>query len=209
MPKTGSHHTDTRTFRGEPTGAPVAEFLNRSTGRGRERVLELFGLLRKLAEYGDFGLHGIWASTKNDSDFAKIVADINGRMARYKTARMLWPAIGPMRVLGGSKVLECQFKNLPSSRSARAFAECEAALRIADLAEMGLLGSVTQCECKHPSGGQWFFARFAHQRFCSDECRIRYNASSPQAKAYRAKKAREYYRHEKDLREKARKGVRR
>ncbi len=34
---------------------------------------------------------------------------------------------------------ECQFANVPSSRSALAFAECEAVLRIADLAEMGLL----------------------------------------------------------------------
>jgi hypothetical protein len=44
------------------------------------------------------------------------------------------------------------------------------------------------CDC-----GNAFFARFAHQKFCSDTCRIAFYSHDPTWKAYRAKKGREYY----------------
>jgi hypothetical protein len=44
------------------------------------------------------------------------------------------------------------------------------------------------CRC-----GKALFQRFAHQKFCSDACRIRFYSDDPKWKIYRATKAREYY----------------
>ena len=45
-----------------------------------------------------------------------------------------------------------------------------------------------ECACS-----KWFYARFSHQRFCSSKCRERAFRSSEVWKAYRRRKAREYY----------------
>ena len=57
------------------------------------------------------------------------------------------------------------------------------------LAKIGLLGRVMSCGC-----GRWFFAKFAHQRFCSPRCRKKNHESSDEFKAARRAYMREYYR---------------
>ena len=57
------------------------------------------------------------------------------------------------------------------------------------LAKIGLLGRVMSCGC-----GRWFFAKFAHQRFCSPRCRKKNHESSEEFKAARRAYMRQYYR---------------
>jgi hypothetical protein len=58
-----------------------------------------------------------------------------------------------------------------------------------ELARRGLLPRLVSCEC-----GRWFFARFAHQRFCSTRCRKRHHSCSEGFKAARRAYMRRYYR---------------
>src|SRR5207245_2745463 len=68
-------------------------------------------------------------------------------------------------------------------------AECDAVMRLIKLAEMGAVGRIKKCQ----QCGKWFYARFTHQDFCAEECRVKHNAQSERAKEYRRDKAREYY----------------
>ena len=54
--------------------------------------------------------------------------------------------------------------------------------------QLGAIAKVGSCTC-----GKYFFKKFAHQRFCSDTCRIRDNQNSPAAREYQRRKQREYY----------------
>src|SRR5262249_37148000 len=67
--------------------------------------------------------------------------------------------------------------------------DASAVFDLAQLADLGLLDRLATCRC-----GRWFFARFAHQRFCSAKCREQDFRTSDQWKEYRRRKAREYYR---------------
>ncbi len=58
-----------------------------------------------------------------------------------------------------------------------------------DLGRTGQLSRVRRCsDC-----GNWYFARFAHQRFCTARCRERAFRSSDEWKKHRREKAQEYY----------------
>ena len=202
MGKAESHHTEQRgqrrSFYGEPLGAPVAEFLNQQGATGRRKriialLLELLELSQHSTPTGGFRYLG------SSKELLRI-GRVNQRLTRYRTSPMLWPA----NKRGSGLVPFWSFKESPSTKRKAEFLECEAARNLIQLADMGLLGSLRQCECDHKRNrGQWFFARISHQKFCSEECRIRYNQTTPQARAYRAQKSREYYKREKELEAKA------
>jgi len=66
------------------------------------------------------------------------------------------------------------------------------------LRELGTLWKLRDCgECN-----RWFSAATAHQRFCSNNCRVRHASHSEQAKAKRARYMREDYRPAQKKREK-------
>jgi hypothetical protein len=175
-------------FNGSFFGEPLAKFLNRSEGtEAHRRIFILLILLRELDSVNAL------RRLPSDRDTLKKIDQLNKHLSRYKASPALLPHYGG-------------FKEVPSGTSQAERSECFAVRNLIQLAISGLLGSLKRCEYKH---GQWFFAKFAHQRFCNEKCRVRWNAETPEAKAYRAKKAREYYRREKELEEKARKGVRR
>lgn len=63
-------------------------------------------------------------------------------------------------------------------------------LLIADLASTGRILSVMQCKnCR-----KWLFARFPHQRFCSEDCKEHFHRSNEADKKRRRDWARENYR---------------
>ena len=47
--------------------------------------------------------------------------------------------------------------------------------------------------CKRLECGRWFHARFSHQNYCAETCRLRYYAKAAEWKEYRRRKALEYY----------------
>jgi hypothetical protein len=67
-----------------------------------------------------------------------------------------------------------------------------------DLGATGLLGRIRTC--KREACGQWFFAKFEHQRFHSEQCQQQTFKSSPEWKKQRAEYMKRL-RHEEKLRE--------
>jgi ribosomal protein S27AE len=67
--------------------------------------------------------------------------------------------------------------------------EGEALLRVLRISQEGVLDRVKKC----PRCGNWFFARFKHQRFCKRECQQKHFRESPAWKAHRNQWARNYY----------------
>ena len=50
------------------------------------------------------------------------------------------------------------------------------------------ISKVRSCSC-----GKYLFQKFAHQKYCSEDCRIKENQNSETAREYRRRKQREYY----------------
>lgn len=63
-----------------------------------------------------------------------------------------------------------------------------------DAIEDGTLANVKACIC-----GKYFFKKFAHQRFCSEECRIKENQTSEKARESRRRWQRDNYQAHKAL----------
>lgn len=112
----------------------------------------------------------------------------NRILHRYKTYSLVGPT--DFVSLGhGANPFSISFINVKFGKRAAAGYECNAAYALMRLAELNSLDSLRTCkQC-----GLWFFARFAHQQFCSKECRIKHNSSSDEWKEYKRNKAREYY----------------
>jgi hypothetical protein len=177
-----------RTFHGEAHALAVVRFLNeKGNSPSRKRILELLELLRSLADHSDCYFSGYM--TAKDSEFKKLVTLFNRRVARYKMHPKLDTARGPAAALGGADATDWQFTDTPVAKTFKIFAEFHMARSLIRLAELRLLSSLTECKLC----GQWLFARFGHQQFCSKQCRVKHNASSEESKAYRRSKAKEYY----------------
>lgn len=75
------------------------------------------------------------------------------------------------------------------------FIEVGLALGIVDIAGAGRISSLKQCEdCR-----KWLFARFPHQRFCSDTCKEHFHRSNEADKKRRRDWARKNYQSRKEL----------
>ena len=70
------------------------------------------------------------------------------------------------------------------------YGEENAVLDLISLVKIGALRGLRRC----PRCNKWLFARFSHQKFCSPRCRERHFQSSPDWKARRNERQREYYR---------------
>jgi predicted RNA-binding Zn ribbon-like protein len=70
-------------------------------------------------------------------------------------------------------------------------AELNAVLVAVELARQGCIASLK--ECPNPTCSRWFFARFSHQRFCSEDCKAFFKKVDPQEKAKRRDWAKEHY----------------
>lgn len=177
-----------RTFHGESTSSVIVEFLNeQEDSPNKKRIRVLLELLRQLANHSDSYFPQFF--TAKDREFKKLVEVFNRSVVRYKMHPALSAARGPAAALGGPEATDWRFAETPEAKTYKAHEECHAARSLIRLAELRLLDSLAQCKlCS-----RWLFARFSHKHFCSKECRIKYNTSTEEGKAYKRRKAREYY----------------
>ena len=191
MPKPQSHHPERR-YHGEDFGSEVAKFLNNFPGiphrinlePGQKRILFLLEMLRPIA-------FGKPVYSKGDSRLANLTR-VNRRLSRYRTYSLAGPTEASFLPRTAALLTEpfgLGFIKVTVGTNAAASYECNAAYALMRLAELNSLNSLKTCkQC-----GLWFFAKFAHQEACRKECRIKHNSSSDKWKAYKRKKAREYY----------------
>jgi hypothetical protein len=176
------HHPEkeTRGYIGEGMGLAVARFLNGEGGRPNQqnvdRVLTLVNTLKEILRRSKWSAQQDRLVAKGKA-FERLVTVFNRLSKRYKMA----PHIGRTAATG-----EWRFTEISTRRGAGEFVAARCAI---DLADAGLLHSLVKCRhCQ-----RWLFARFRHQEFCCKECRRKHHALSDHWKAYKRKKAREYY----------------
>jgi hypothetical protein len=196
MPSPSSHGTDQkRHYSGESESANLVSWLNEGSTdtrhRGVRQVLDTYREFREELE-GSRLLRdgkteeGKAALTKlgcSGTDCTLAVERLQRLLYRYKYYPMLFPF----------DFMPCHWFPAMGRRNESqgwppGYNDVHAVFDIAHLAEMNLLDRLKKCGC-----GNWMFARFSHQRFCSIRCREKEFRSSFEWKEYRRKKAREYY----------------
>lgn len=138
--------------------------------KSKKRVLEIMSHLR-----------GLLSGTLESGGWSPV--RLNRLLSRYRSA----PFVVSLREVGFTRrstvwqLVRAIQHGLPREE----FAAVEA---ITKLAEDNLLDRLQACQC-----GTWFFAKFAHQRFCSTDCRVRFWENSDERKARKRELARGYY----------------
>lgn len=158
-------HVHAREYWGEFDAAPLLQWLNRK-GRPPGDPIEKLIVLNQHPR-------------TPPRDVAREIKTIVSRLVR-RSKLAIAPAVGDVTIMGWSVAWHPVGNMAPL--------QALALIRVLQLAEKGLLGSVRQCvwsECE-----RWFFARFKHQVHCSTRCQQRDAKAKPEFKAAR----REYMR---------------
>jgi hypothetical protein len=115
------------------------------------------------------------ASARQDD----LMSELNHRLRRYKFSPHYWCELGDRPIVGW-------FSGIGRPRDEHDpdedvwFTEEDAIICILELAREGLFKNLRRCHC-----GDWFFARFVHQKFCCKICQQDFYRSSPGYKAVR------------------------
>jgi hypothetical protein len=191
MPNGISHDRNKpRTFWGEQVAAPILHWLNAplecepglsalALKQSKKRVLQIISHMRGLQELTK--LIGVKSKVSSNDQGCDPVA-LNRMLAGYTssprifTSEAFLPKDGRQWVLG---------KYILSKRPPEELIAVEA---IIQLAEQNRLDRLQVCEC-----GQWYFAKFSHQKFCSTECRVRFWESSEERMEQKRERARQNY----------------
>lgn len=200
MPNTTSHvQKPARRYSGEEQAENLIDWLSLGVWGGKPaekqpqgyssvlRILDLWRELRALSEVSRKYERGeVVDATYTESPlYTERLEELQKVLFGYKFYPMIfpWPGRSSVSWFPAKGGLKKNLDGWPAS-----YNDSNAVFDIAQLADMDLLPRVQQCVC-----GKWFFARFAHQRFCSAKCRENTFHSSSEWKEYRRKKAREYY----------------
>jgi hypothetical protein len=109
----------------------------------------------------------------------QLAHELSLRLLRYKVSPWYWMTLGDFPIFGW-----WSGKNRPKDKEDPTedawFTEEDAVVAIVDLARAGVLYKIRHCHC-----GDWFFAKFIHQRFCCLCCQQKYYRSSDDYKAMR------------------------
>lgn len=186
MPRITSRDKRRRDYPGEREGLIVATFLNNQPEQRRKEIRNLLDLLRSLLTSGRYRAGRlIPRPEKIDEDIEKVEA-FNRQAEKYRPAYMFLQGSSPADPFPPSNLFTWRLEEVAKSDIDGA------ALNLIDLARMGLLDSLRQCD--YEKCRKWFFARFSHQHFCPDgDCRNQFNKNSPQAKKRRSEKSLAYY----------------
>ncbi len=174
-------------FQGESDAQMILELLNgtpvpgqeRLAANGRSRFLQLVGEIGKLL--GMVGPKWDGILTDQISDQFQMV---NLKLTKYPCFTIFYPTKTNDVQRDDGRLWETGeamwgTRPIPESQAVHA------ALR---LANQNLLDRIKACEC-----GNWYFARFTHQKFCTPHCRIEFSESSEARKEQKRLRARENY----------------
>jgi hypothetical protein len=180
MNKLRSHdRTANRTFIGAAEADWVVGWLNGRTDEkwsrssaakaSKDRVLLVISSIRKLLALSESGVSAGFQ-------------DVNLLLARYKTFSLFYPD----QLTGkGWRVGDAVLDGRPIGESRAVHAAVE-------LTRQGRLDRLKTCSC-----GLWYFAKFSHQKFCSEECRLKFWENSEERIAQKRARSREYYEYHK------------
>jgi hypothetical protein len=156
-------------------GDPV-QGMRSSSPASRRRVIDFIANAREALEAIDEAPS--WDLINNPTRrMRRLMVELNARLDEYPTSVFFYINYGrewvfdPGALAGGRPVIESM-----------------AVHNVIELAKLGTLARLMTCGC-----GRWFFAKFAHQKFCSTRCRKKNHESSEEFKAARRAYMRRYY----------------
>jgi hypothetical protein len=153
-------------------------FHGKNSAASRERIVDLMNNLRELIYLmEDVDPQFDWTNNPPPERFDELTLELCDRLGEYPTK----PAFSPNH--GQEWVIE----NAVAGH--RPPGESVAAHAIIELAKQNLLDRIDQCVC-----GNWYFARFLHQRCCSAACRRKIYEKTSEFREKRRKYMRKYYR---------------
>jgi hypothetical protein len=168
------------TYYGEEAATPLVRWLN-DGGDKLPTIVNLLKFAHKYHDAKDPKVKHLYMTQVDsillDFRFAPVIAEMNDRWT------IAWGYAGQPGVREQPEVRE----------------QAMAILFLLDLAEMGVWRNLKRCEKSDCQ--KWFFARFGHQRYCSDECRIAVLQHDPARKKQRAEQMRKL-RHDEKIRRK-------
>lgn len=193
MPNAERRGTESKAYSNERTGKRIVEWLNGETSdtarnRIRHLIRDLHFLENSWEEIEDSDGGAMRVRSDRRDRFLKVSRRISRVLREYKFYPMVWP-------LGSRLIQQWAPVSGPDGPFrkrwpplAGEYTDNQAVFELTWLMPRDVT-RIRECSC-----GKWLFARFSHQRFCSAKCRERSFKSSPEWKAYRREKAREYYR---------------
>jgi hypothetical protein len=181
---------DRRVFSGQDDAELVLELLNRplqdkdwlpdvESVESRDRVLAVISCIRKHLQ--EIERTSGWPLTRELNQPGEIwdeFEDLNGLLSRYTSCPVFYPDKDSER---GWNVGESFFIACPHE-------EALAVQAVAELSRQNRLHRLQLCECS-----LWFFAKFSHQKFCSEGCRVKFWESSEVRKKQKRQRARDNY----------------
>ena len=195
MVKQKSHDRNrAHTFSGERDAGFILHVLNSGALPGQERlakaakarIVGVLDAIRDLFRKTEKNPHWYLGEESNEEETAHILAPeisaaltaVNVKLAKYTSSSLFLPTLEGRR----------KWKVENALRDRHSVHESQAIHAIVRLADQGLLDRLKVCDC-----GCWYFARFAHQRFCSEECRMRFWEGSEERKERKRAQARANY----------------
>jgi hypothetical protein len=176
-----------RTYDGEESGTNIASWLNghgaKNSPASRKRIEGLLDNLRKVLAIvatvpPDFDWDNAgYSGPPVPESFEESTLELANRLQDYPTCPFFWVDVGR------------QWYIEDGVWGSRPAGESVAAHSIIAIAVAGLLDRIDRCDC-----GNWYFARFRHQRSCSAACRRNLYEKTEKFKAKRRKYMRKYYR---------------
>jgi hypothetical protein len=151
-------------------------------------LVKRFQALERITSYKRIPL--FWRSSSGDiehnPELTRIYRAVNIALRRYAARPVIMPdymADMNPQSRGWS------FEWARSGKSSQPFMEVGFALTVVDLASSGRISALKQCEeCR-----KWLFARFPHQRFCSEACKDHFHKFNDADKKRRREWAKKNY----------------
>jgi predicted RNA-binding Zn ribbon-like protein len=174
-----------RTYRGEEEAQFLVGQLNGGRMIDRESIRQIILALKDVGDCRPITRQRVLSGDPTQIDEMGKIETVNKFLRQYEAR----PRLRLPSPLGGSIRLEW--------RCARRDVELNAVLIAVELARQGRIAKLK--ECANPSCKRWLFARFKHQRFCSDACYDLFHRTDEQDKERRRKWAKDNYRSRKEL----------
>lgn len=178
-------------FRGEETARLLVRTLNDELGpaaRGRRDVVDprpILALVKRLQRLDTY-LKSVGPKVQDEMALLDKFRAVNRILWRYEAV----PSLIPKHFYDPDA--DCRGWRMEWGRTGKRqqpYVELGLVLNALQLAESGQIQLVRQCE----QCNRWLFAKFAHQKYCSQTCKDQFNRNNPHARERRRKWARENY----------------
>jgi hypothetical protein len=200
MPSVSSHVIKSqagRKYRGEEEAHFLLSQLNDERTIDHESLRQLILALQELGDCRPITRQRFWGGDPTQGEEMRKIKAVNKFLRRYEA----WPRLRQPSPFGGTIRLEWRStpkSNTDATRLRRdANLELKTVLIAVELAQEGRIASLKQCA--NPNCKRWLFARFKHQKFCSEACYELFHRTDPQEKKRRCNWAKENYRSRKEL----------